>query len=143
MKQKLFKPIISGIISSFSLLALYFFIMILSNSSFLNALGNLESLKWWIIPLVITFGTQVGLFVYAKDLKRNVSAKATSTSSVTSSVAMVACCAHHITDILPIIGLSILTTVLTKYQTWFLALGLASNLIGIWLMLREVRRTNL
>ena len=143
MKQKLFKPIISGIISSFSLLALYFFIMILSNSSFLNALGNLESLKWWIIPLVITFGTQVGLFVYAKDLKRNVSAKATSTSSVTSSVAMVACCAHHITDILPIIGLSILATVLTKYQTWFLAFGLASNLIGIWLMLREVRRTNL
>ena len=55
-----------------------------------------------------------------------------STSSTT--IAMVACCAHHVADALPILGLTAAATFLANYKTAFLAAGLATNLIGISVM---------
>ena len=53
----------------------------------------------------------------------------------TSATAMVACCIHHVTDVLPILGLSAAASFLTRYQRPFMLTGLAMNLIGIGVML--------
>jgi hypothetical protein len=53
----------------------------------------------------------------------------------TSTAAMVACCAHHVTDVLPILGLTAAATFLTKYQTAFMLVGLGTTLVGIVVML--------
>ena len=53
----------------------------------------------------------------------------------TSTVAMVACCVHHVTDVLPILGLTAAATFLAKYQTAFMWVGLGTTLIGIVVML--------
>ncbi len=58
----------------------------------------------------------------------------------TSTVAMVACCVHHVADALPILGLTAAATFLGKYQSVFLAVGLATNLIGIGVILRIILR---
>lgn len=136
---KLLKPALYGFLSSILLLVIYFFVMVLAKNSLFSALEQLYNLKLWVTPLVITFGVQVGLFVYAKDCRKNISAKSTTISATTSNVAMLACCAHHLTDLLPILGLSVAATFLVRYQEWFLALGILSNTVGIWLMLRQIR----
>jgi hypothetical protein len=48
---------------------------------------------------------------------------------------MVACCAHHVTDVLPILGLTAVATFLAGYQTLFMLVGLGNTLVGIAVML--------
>jgi hypothetical protein len=57
------------------------------------------------------------------------------TSGGTSVTAMVACCLHHVADVLPILGLSAAATFLTRYQRPFMLAGLGMNIVGIIVML--------
>jgi hypothetical protein len=57
------------------------------------------------------------------------------TSGGTSITAMVACCLHHVTDVLPVLGLSAAATFLTRYQRPFMLASLGVNMIGILVML--------
>lgn len=121
------------------LLVLYFVVMTLAKNSFSSALSQLNTLKFWVIPLIITFGFQVGLFNYAKESRKNVSGVSTTVNTTASGIAMVACCAHHVTDIFPLIGFSVLAAFLAQYQIWFLAVGILSNFIGIGIMLKQLK----
>lgn len=51
-----------------------------------------------------------------------------------STVAMVACCAHHVTDVLPILGLTAAATFLADYRIAFMLVGLGTTLLGIVVM---------
>lgn len=66
------------------------------------------------------------------------------TSGTTSAVAMVACCAHHVTDVLPILGLTAAATFLAEYRLLFMGVGLGTTLLGIsymvYLVIRERRK---
>ena len=57
------------------------------------------------------------------------------TSGTTSATAMVACCLHHVADVLPVLGLSAAASFLTRYQRPFMLLGLGMNILGILIML--------
>lgn len=87
------------------------------------------------------FGIQVGLFTYLKSCQMAAGAEsmAAATGTATSTAAMVACCAHHLTDVLPFLGLSAATAFLARYQEWFLAVGILSNILGILLMIRNIK----
>ncbi len=141
MNKKL-KAFIFGLLASVMLLTLYFVIMFISQASFSEAYTQLSSLALWVIPLVFTFGLQVGLYIYVKDYSKRhmVDGKTTTISSVTSGTAMIACCAHHLTDTLPIIGFSIFATFLSKYQTVFLGIGILSNLTGIGILFYQLKK---
>jgi len=58
----------------------------------------------------------------------------------TSTVAMVACCAHHVADLLPLLGLSAAASFLAAYKIPFMLIGLAMNVAGIAVILRAIRR---
>ena len=90
---------------------------------------------WYYLGLLpIGFGIQVGLFVYVRRLlsrrARGGAAAATATGSGTSTVAMVACCAHHVTDALPVLGLSGAAIFLNDYRIPLMSAGLAVNAAG-------------
>jgi hypothetical protein len=51
---------------------------------------------------------------------------------------MLACCAHHLSDVLPILGVSGAAVFLSAYQTPLLWLGLAMNLAGIGYLLWQI-----
>lgn len=55
-------------------------------------------------------------------------------------MAMVACCAHHLTDVLPLVGLAGAAVFLSSYQSLFLLLGVLSSFVGITYMLGLLRR---
>lgn len=97
--------------------------------------------RWYVIPIILGFGIQAALY---SILRFRLFIPVTSTghagsmigaSGGTSATAMVACCIHHVTDVLPILGLSAAASFLTRYQRPFMLIGLAMNLIGIGVML--------
>jgi hypothetical protein len=136
-----------GVSGSALLLAIYFVTLTLSNS-LVHAIEEFRALGVWIVLLTAGFGIQTGLFAYVRtSLKaRASSAQATASMAATggmSATSMVACCMHHVTDILPILGVSAATLFLVKYQSFFLAIGVASNFIGITVMLRLIQKQEL
>lgn len=52
-----------------------------------------------------------------------------------STMAMVACCAHHVADVLPILGLTAPATFLAEYRLAFMLVGLGTTVVGIGVML--------
>ena len=89
------------------------------------------------------FGTQVGLFAYLRLLQRAMARESVALAgagTATSSVSMVACCAHHLADVLPIVGLSGFAVFLVDFRTPLMVLGIATNVVGVLVMLRQLRR---
>jgi hypothetical protein len=52
-----------------------------------------------------------------------------------SAAAMVACCAHHAADVLPLVGLTAAATLLAEYRIPFMLVGLGTTIAGIAVML--------
>jgi hypothetical protein len=102
--------------------------------------------RWYVIPIWITFGIQAALysilrfrlFIPATGMRH--SGAVVGASGGTSVTAMVACCLHHVTDVLPILGLSAAATFLTRYQRPFMLAGLGMNILGIIVMLVVLHR---
>jgi hypothetical protein len=116
-------------------------------NSFEHVLDEFLRLWFWMVPLVIGFSLQVGLFVYARGAARARHSTAHAHGVVAcggaSTLSMVACCAHHLTDVLPIIGFAGAVTLLATYQDMFLLLGVLSNLVGLVYVLGLLRRHGL
>ncbi len=137
------KYVIAGFIGAFSLLAFYFLTMRLLEGSWGSAVYQFKKLWLFMIILSFGFGIQVGLYSYLRKLLRGKSSgRIMGTSTATSGIGMIACCAHHVSDVLPLFGFTILSVFLIKYQSLLLLLGIISNLFGIVYLIKLARRFN-
>lgn len=141
------KSLFWGIGAGLLLLAFYFLVLTLANS-FSHAQEQFWLLRYWILALVVGFGLQVGLYSYIRQEIRQRKIKAVTNKELAASAgvstgSMVACCAHHLVDVLPIIGLSAVFLFLAEYQVLFLLLGVTSNIVGIIFMLEIVKKHTL
>lgn len=93
-----------------------------------------------LISLAAGFGIQMGLYAYLKRLVAHPSASKSvvAVSGTTSTAAMVSCCAHYLTNILPVLGATGLVTIAAQYQVQFFWVGLAFNFAGIAYILPKV-----
>ena len=100
--------------------------------------------RYFVLAIASGFGAQWGLFSHLRRLLRHRpgggATPAAAAGTGTSTVSMVACCLHHLTDVLPVIGLSGAAIFLASYRTPLMALAVAMNLLGIGLMLRLWRK---
>lgn len=130
------RPALFSLLGMAGLMALYLILVSLAEG-WSHAVELLFEDAWLVGPIMAGFGVQVGLYTY---LKTGLHAAAHGTGALTgagggtSTAAMVACCAHHITDVLPLLGLSAAATFLAEYRIPFMLVGLATNLIGIGVM---------
>ena len=136
-------PVGVGLVGAAILAGVYFGVVSLAESP-QHALELFWEDRLFVIPIILGFGTQVGLFTYLKTgmfvpISHSVSGATTAAGGGVSSVAMVACCLHHLTDVLPLLGLTAAATFLSAWKVPFLMVGLLTNLIGIGLMLVEIR----
>ncbi len=139
-------PLLAGVAGSLALIALYFGVVSLANSP-----GHARELLWsdryLVAAIAFGFGLQVGLYVYARRLLRaramalGSAGAAAAAGTGTSTVAMVACCAHHVADVLPILGLSGAAIFLNDYRTPLMLAGLAINAFGVVVTFRLVWTT--
>jgi hypothetical protein len=131
-----------GLLGSLALSAVYLGVVSLAESP-RHALDLFWQDRWLVLPIMLTFGVQVGLYAFARagaHLAPAAAGASTAAGGGMSTVAMVACCAHHVTDVLPIVGVSLAATFLTTWKTSLMGFGLAANLAGIVVMLWLIRR---
>lgn len=139
------RAIIIGTSGTLGLLLIYFSVLSLLNSVN-GAIAEFSKVWVWILLLAFGFGLQLGLFAYIKLSVQEKLIAATAevaTSGTISTGSMIACCAHYLTNLLPILGVSALTVFLTRYQLPLLLLGVCSNLIGITIMLGLMQKYQL
>jgi hypothetical protein len=105
-----------------------------------HALALLQEDRWFVAPIILGFGFQAALYTILK--KQLFLAASTAgpggaimgASGSTSTVAMVACCIHHATDVLPILGLTAAATFLAQYRIPFMISGLTMTWLGVLVM---------
>jgi Cu+-exporting ATPase len=126
------RSLAAGTVAFAALLAVYFSALTLA-SGWSSTLSQFEQFWYYVLALGAGFGAQIGLYVYLKDLAlyhehcRTVAAA----SGTTSTAAMIACCAHYLTNILPAIGVAGAVTLITQYQIELFWVGLAFNAAGL------------
>jgi len=147
-------PVGVGLLGTTFLSVVYFGIVTWAES-FTHALELFWEDRWWVIPILVGFGVQAALFSVLKlrlyvpvsrvgsrkaDIHLGAHQVGMSAGGTTSTVAMVACCAHHVTDVLPILGLTAAATFLAEFKIAFMAIGLSTTLGGISHMLVILNR---
>lgn len=143
-------PIAAGIMGSSAMALLYVSIVSLAESP-AHALQLFWDDRLIVLPIIGGFGIQAGLYTVLRKrlfLPQSVpgrgaghaTAAYTGASGGMSTVAMVACCVHHATDVLPILGLTAAASFLAQYRVAFMIAGLSTTLLGIVAMLRTLRK---
>ncbi|NCF69955.1 MAG: hypothetical protein GWP61_28760 [Chloroflexi bacterium] len=139
-KKRILWPVGAGLVGSGLLAILYFGIVSWAESP-QHAADLFWEDRWIVIPIILGFGIQMALYVILKKRLFVSAASAGSSGAMAgasgsmSAAAMVACCAHHVTDVLPILGLTAAATFLAEYRIAFMLVGLGTTLLGIFLML--------
>ena len=133
-------PVFVGLLAGAGLSLLYFAIVSWAESP-RHALEQFWTDRWIVLPIVVGFGVQAALYtilkkrLYLPAASPGPSGPLMGAGGTTSTAAMIACCAHHVTDVLPLVGLTAASAFLAQYRTVFMLVGLATTLAGIAVML--------
>lgn len=135
---------ISTVIGAISMAGLFLFYVLTMRflaGSWGAAWWQFRELWHWMVPLGVGFGIQAGLFYYIRSfVNHGTPNKMMAANSATSTVSMIACCAHHAVDIASYLGISALSLWLTTYQKQLLLIGIISNLIGIFYLIKTIKK---
>lgn len=140
LSKRILWPLGAGLAGS-GLLALLYFGLVSWAESPQHALDLFWEDRWIVVPIILGFGVQAALYVILKKglfvpvTHPGSSGALTGAGGGMSSAAMVACCAHHVTDVLPILGLTAAATFLAEYRIAFMLVGLGTTILGIIYML--------
>jgi len=132
-------PVAAGLAGALLLTGLYFAIVSLAESP-----THARQLFWEdraiVLPIILGFGVQVALYTVLKKrlfvpvAHTGPSGALTGAGGGMSAAAMVACCAHHMTDVLPLVGLTAAAAFLAEYRIPFMMVGLGTTISGILVM---------
>jgi len=115
-----------------TLLGIYFLVLS-AVSGWEFTVNQFFEVWYFVISLSAGFGIQAGLYSYLRKSVHGMSTpgKVVAVSGTTSTAAMVSCCAHYLTNILPVLGAAGLVTFVAHYQIELFWFGVACNLAGI------------
>jgi Cu+-exporting ATPase len=117
---------------AFGLLLVVYFGAVSLVSGWRFTLSQFSEFWYYIVPLAAGFGVQVALFVKLRDLVRyQAGGSMVAASGTTSTAAMISCCAHYLTNVVPVLGATGLVAFAAQYQVEFFWVGLAFNAAGI------------
>lgn len=135
------RSIAAGVVGAAVLLGLYLGIVSLAQG-IEHALEQLATDALFVGLITVGFGTQIALFAELRvlDRRHRAAAAVTAAGTGTSTAAMLACCAHHLVDLLPLVGLSAAAVFLNAYKTPLLFVGIGMNIIGIVVIARQLQR---
>lgn len=132
----------NGAMGIAAMLAFYVVVVWWASGSFAHLADQLAN-DWYLIGIVATgFGIQVAL---VSELRRRhrlhaTEAAASGAGAGASVGGMIACCAHHIAELLPFLGLSGSATFLYDYRLPFIIVGVGMNGLGISVAVRRLRQ---
>lgn len=135
------KSVLTGAAAALILMGVYFLILAVANGPE-HVLEQFMGMWYLILPLVAGFGIQMSLFSFIRSSMKAMTGAVASTGGMTTG-SMVACCVHHVTDIVPVLGATALGLFLLQYQSAFMLLGILSNIVGITMMLYLIQKHSL
>jgi len=126
------KPLLAGTSASLAMLAIYFGALTLVSGWDFTA-SEFARFWYYVVALASGFGIQIGLYTHLKQTlaHHHGAGKIVAASGTTSTAAMISCCAHYLTNVLPVIGAAGFVTLVAEYQVELFWLGLAFNAGGI------------
>ena len=118
-----------------------FYVAVLVASADWEHLRDQAQDDWWLlVPIMVGFGTQVALTV---ELRRRHRAQhlgaPTGTAAGASALGMVACCAHHIADLFPVLGATGAAAALFDWRVPIMLAGIAINVVAIAVAARRLQ----
>ena len=134
------KVLLNGI-PSFCMILIFYFVVNTLGSGFYHALQQFKALWGYIITIATGFGIQIALYTHIREFNITCKKEVTVSGSI-SAGSMVACCLHHITDFISLIG-SGFTLFLSAYVELFLLIGVLSNAVGITFMLATMQKSGI
>lgn len=110
-----------------------FYVAVLAASGGWAHLLDQARTDWWLLtPIIIAFGTQVALSVELRSRYHAQHLGATTGAGTgASAVGMVACCAHHLVDLVPLLGAAGIAGFLFDWRIPLMVAGLAINLAAV------------
>ncbi len=134
------RSLIAGFIAADALLVL-FVVLVTGISGWATTKSQFTQYWFYLVPLAAGFGLQVGMYVYLREVAKQVmSKKVMAVTGSTSTAAMISCCTHYLVNILPIVGAGGVTAFVGQYQVEFFWAGIVLNLFGIAFITRKVLR---
>ncbi len=135
------RSIAAGVVAAAALLGVYLAIISLAQGVE-HAFDQVATDALFVGLIAAGFGIQIALFVElrAVDRRHRAAAAVTVAGTGTSAAAMLACCAHHLVDLLPLVGLSAAAVFLNAYRTPLFLVGIGMNLTGIVVIGRQLAR---
>lgn len=129
--ESLTGPLLWGASAGLLMLSAYFAVLTLVSGWELLA-AEFAAYWYYVVPLALGFGVQVGLFMRLRAAARTKrSAAVTAASGTTSTAAMISCCAHYLANVAPVLGATGLVAFAAQFQVQIFWVGLAFNLAGI------------
>lgn len=118
-----------------------FYVGVLTWGSGWTHLRDQARQDWWLLtPIVAGFGTQVAL---TAELRRRHRAHhlgpSTGAGTGASAVGMIACCSHHLAELVPLIGATGLAAFLLDWRIPFMLGGIAVNAVAVAIAVRRLR----
>jgi hypothetical protein len=135
------RSLAAGVVGATALLGIYLGIISLAQGVE-HAFEQLATDALFVGLIAAGFGTQIALFVELRvvDRRHRAAVAVTAAGTGTSAAAMLACCAHHLVDLLPLVGLSAAAVFLNAYKTPLFLVGIGMNVIGIVVIGRQLGR---
>lgn len=140
------RPYLVGLAAALAVLGFYLGLITLT-SDWRFARTQFAEYRWWLLALALGLGVQAALYALFRatlqDRARRSARASLAASGGVSGLAMAACCSHYLAAFLPSIGLPFLSgaaAALEQYQHLFFLVGVLSNLLGVWIMLRMMAR---
>jgi Cu+-exporting ATPase len=137
--QIVWRSIVYGMTGMVILLGIYFGILA-AVSGWEFTVSQFLDFWYFIVSLAAGFGIQIGLYSYLRNAVRSMdmSGKVVAVSGTTSTAAMISCCAHYLTNFLPVVGAAGVVALVAQYQIELFWFGLACNAAGILYMTTRV-----
>ena len=135
------RSLAAGVVGAAALLGLYLGIISIAQGID-HALEQLATDALFVGLITAGFGTQIALFAELRvvDRRHRAAAAVTAAGTGMSAAAMLACCAHHLVDLLPLLGLSAAAVFLNAYKTPLMFAGIGMSVIGIIIIARQLQR---
>lgn len=133
------RSIRAGLVAAAALAGFYAGVIIWASG--LRHLGDQARADWpYLVAILAGFGTQVALLVELRHRHRARTAEqaVAGAGAGASAVGMVACWAHHLADLLPVVGVSGAAAFLADWRTEVMLAGIAVNAVGVAIAARRL-----
>lgn len=124
-------------------MALFYVLVVRGASGSWSHLADQAQQDWYYLAAIVAgFGIQVALVSELRRRRRlgHTAAIVGGTGAGASTAGMIACCAHHLADLLPIVGAASAAGFLTDYRVPFMLTGIGINTLAVAAALRSLRR---